>query len=361
MGRRDQEEEVIRLDSPSGSKAKTVISNSQQQRHFQVLVPMSSDATDRASSPGTQIKECSLGPRQRRVPLRLLDEMTPAKKRKVADFSDDDFIEGNIPGKENSDYEEDMDYSKADEEGGLARGDQQTMHMQDLSKTETSHSGKEKIRDCDKDAKQLRKERNDARKEVNLIKAEKRALKAEIKILKEDFTQTTRDAGEKIAQLEQRLFEQEQTFSRAQKSVFKLLRKGNVKVETDEEVRGQISYLRSLCKRWAKEYAKHSLQEIEPGDLSKAFRGLTPDAIFASGAKLFKKSEKLPSILVNSLLSHGLSGYIIAKPFFFLGHATTKNLPAGLEKCLSLMLEMSKSSTLSRLTAQRVELHADAS
>lgn len=125
---------------------------------------------------------------------------------------------------------------------------------------------------------------------------------------------------QKVFELEQRLAEQESVVRDAQESAFALMASNISIAENDDKICSKLRMLRMQWKNFAKTWASKSLAPIR--DEKYLLLRKMIDAWVASdedqshdGIWANDNDRKAPSILLNAVLAHFISGNIIRKPF----------------------------------------------
>ena len=125
---------------------------------------------------------------------------------------------------------------------------------------------------------------------------------------------------QKISELEKRLAEQESVVRNAQESAFALMASNVSVAENDDKICSKLRMLRMQWKNFAKTWASKSLAHIRDEKYILVRKMI--DAWVASdedhshdGIWANDNDRKAPSILLNAILGHFISGNIIRKPF----------------------------------------------
>lgn len=157
------------------------------------------------------------------------------------------------------------------------------------------------------------------RETITHVREQRTEARAEARYLKRKLWDMKRAHEDEKMDWEKRFTEQEESFNEAQVAAFKLLRKGGVRAEIDEDVRNDFRRLKEPWRPFAKKYAK-TLDEIDEEALNGACdirKGPWP-TITARGKQLLSSNPSAPSILLNTIIAHTICSYVIQDPFFGL-------------------------------------------
>jgi hypothetical protein len=167
-------------------------------------------------------------------------------------------------------------------------------------------------------ATDVRKKRTEDRRLGALEKADRIRLEKEVKQLIGDRAQLRDGLRRAQEHFEERLDQQQNDFNKAQAAMTKLLQKDETVAIADDIVRDSLQSLKSEWKSWAKEYSNPAFQDCPEPRIRDLIEKVTPNTSAVQQERIFRTLSRKQSgsvICVNALLAFDVCEKTFGEPF----------------------------------------------